>query len=44
MIVDLPSAHAQRPEGERSEPPVRCGVMLGSSIVDSLDQLIRPQQ
>ena len=35
----LPNVHAQRPEGEEREPPVRWNVMLGS--VKSLNDLVR---
>jgi hypothetical protein len=36
------NAHAQRPEREQRERPVRCNVMLGSAT--SLNDLIRPRQ
>ena len=42
LVCCAPDAHAQRPEGERREPPVRWTVMLGS--VESLDNLVRPCQ
>jgi hypothetical protein len=34
-----PNAHAQRPEGEQREPPVRWSVMLGSPT--SVNDLVR---
>src|SRR6266542_150739 len=36
------NAHAQRPEGEQREPPVRWSVMLGGAT--SFNNLIRPQE
>src|SRR5438132_4759148 len=36
------NAHAQRPEGEHGEPPVRCSVKLGSAT--SLNNLVRTLQ